>query len=156
MSCEMCNKERAEFMEPCPSCNEMGTYVTHQSQGADVCHGCDEKICTNCFEGCRYTCKVAQKNLISLPLPPKLERQLTESKWEYGERCLQNNCGQREITVGQCPGHIYKVVRRGEEILRVHGDEVCACGRVDIRYPEHANIYAAGTFVCAKCIRKDK
>lgn len=154
MDCETCDN-RAEFMEPCPACNEVGTYVTHASQGVTICHGCEEKMCTYCFQGCRYTCKIAQR-ILTLPPPPKLERQLTESKWEYGEESLRDKQEDGEVLVGQSPGHIFKVLRRGKDILRVHGDEVCACGRVDIRYPEYAHIYKAGVFACAKCIRKHK
>lgn len=149
MSCETCNKQRAIFMEPCPACNETGTYVTHQSQGVDVCRGCDVKICTNCFQGCRYTCKLAQAALF-LPVPPKLERQLTESKWEDGELALQTRPERTEMTVGLAQGHIYKVVRSNGKILRIHGDETCVrCGRLDIRYPDR--VYDGDIFVCGKC-----
>lgn len=144
--------QRAFFMEPCPACNRVGTYGTHAEHGYATCHGCEEKMCSYCFTGCRYTCKYAQ-TILQLPPPPKLERQLTESKWESAEDYLKEHPEKTEVLAAQSRNHIYKVVRRGDVLVRVHNDEVCVfCGRSDIRYPEHQGLYHAHGFMCGKCI----
>lgn len=143
---------RAFFMEPCPSCNRLGTYGSHADRGYTTCQGCEDNFCNECFVGCRYTCKYFQDTL-HLPLPPKLERQLTESKWESAEEHMQQHPEKTETFVARIHHHIYKVLRRGDSLLRIHGDEACvACGHSDIRYPEHHAIYKTRGFMCAKCI----
>lgn len=87
---------------------------------------------------------------MKLPPPLKLERQLTGGKWESGEEHLVQHPEQTEALVAESGPHVYKVLRRDDKFLRVHGDELCTvCGRNDIRYPEHA--YTNG-FRCGKCI----
>lgn len=61
---------RAPFLEPCPSCNEPGIFVTHASRGLTPCNGCPEKVCGSCFAGTRYFCPLRKVQL--LPPPDKL------------------------------------------------------------------------------------
>lgn len=68
-----CCADRPSFMEPCPDCNSVGTYVTHVSQGVKTCNGCDDKVCLRCFEGARYYCPLRKRDL---PPPDCLERQI--------------------------------------------------------------------------------
>ena len=56
-----------------------------------------------------------------LPPPTELSRELTVSKWEVGEDLLRANPRMRECIVEVEPKHyIYKVVREGTRIVRVH------------------------------------
>lgn len=55
---------RAEFLEPCPECNLLGTFVTHASCGLRTCNGCSDSVCTSCFDGARYHCPLRR------PVPP--------------------------------------------------------------------------------------
>lgn len=51
-----CCKQRPEFLEPCPMCGRVGTYVSHASKGLETCNGCDDMFCTDCYYGSRYCC----------------------------------------------------------------------------------------------------
>jgi hypothetical protein len=56
-----------------------------------------------------------------LPPPTGLSRQLTESKWEAGEDLLRQYPRMKECIVEvEKKRYIYKVVRDGMRILRVH------------------------------------
>ena len=55
-----------------------------------------------------------------LPAPTGLPRQLTESKWEAGEDLLRQYPRMKECIVEVEKYHIYKVVRDGMRILRIH------------------------------------
>jgi hypothetical protein len=87
-----------------------------------------------------------------LPPPLKLERQLTESKWEYGEETMKQDIQRKELLVAQSGHHIYKVVRQGDSLIRVYGNESCSdCRRNDIRYPKFESLYRVCGFLCGKC-----
>jgi hypothetical protein len=47
-----CCVDRPGFLEPCPHCSAVGSYVTHEPR----CNGCPGKLCINCFFGARYYC----------------------------------------------------------------------------------------------------
>lgn len=47
-----CCVDRPGFLEPCPYCSAVGSYVTHEPR----CNGCPGKLCINCFFGARYYC----------------------------------------------------------------------------------------------------
>jgi hypothetical protein len=56
-----------------------------------------------------------------LPPPTELTRELTERKWEAGEEILRQYPRKKECIVEVEKGrHIYKVVRDGMRIVRVH------------------------------------
>jgi hypothetical protein len=59
--------------EPCPACETLGTYKTHTNHGVNKCATCEDKVCSECFLGCRYTCPVA---LPKLQHPVKKQEQL--------------------------------------------------------------------------------
>jgi hypothetical protein len=87
-----------------------------------------------------------------LPPPPKLERQLTESKWEDAEVAMRNQPNKKELLVSQMGIHVFKLVRKGDLVIRVYGNEFCLhCAKPDIRYPELENVYSARGFLCGKC-----
>lgn len=72
-----CCQDRPSFLEPCPSCNSTGTYVTHASKGLQTCNGCDDKFCTKCYHGSRYCCAyVYGPDVLASPSGP-LERLLS-------------------------------------------------------------------------------
>jgi len=56
-----------------------------------------------------------------LPPPTELTRQLTESKWEAGEELLRQCPLKKECIVEFEKGrYIYKLVRDGTRIVRIH------------------------------------
>lgn len=56
-----------------------------------------------------------------LPPPSELSRELTESKWEAGEELLRKNPLLKECVVElESNRHLYKLVRRGMRIVRIH------------------------------------
>ncbi len=56
-----------------------------------------------------------------LPPPTGLPRQLTESKWEAGEDLLRQYPRMKECIVEvEKRRHIYKLVRDGMRIVRIH------------------------------------
>jgi hypothetical protein len=61
-----CCADRPAFLEPCPSCNTAGSYITHAERGIACCNGCSERLCSQCFTGARYYCPL----LMLLPPPP--------------------------------------------------------------------------------------
>jgi hypothetical protein len=155
MECQICSNERPSFLEPCPRCGNTTTFGSHQERGMDVCHGCQEKFCTDCKFNCRYTCNFlrAQYGEDYMPPPPRLERQLTEYKWEIAEDFMRQNPELREHTIYRTQTDLYKVIRRNGYLIRKHGTECCGrCGNVDIRYPEHRMVYDMVGFICKKCI----
>jgi hypothetical protein len=72
----LCCQDRPAFLEPCPSCNTKGTYITHASKGLRTCNGCEDKFCTKCYHGSRYCCAYVYGADLSSPSGP-LERLLT-------------------------------------------------------------------------------
>ena len=62
-----CCEDRPPFLEPCPSCNSKGTYVTHASKGLRTCNGCDDKFCTKCYYGSRYCCAYVYGSVSASP-----------------------------------------------------------------------------------------
>jgi len=110
-------------MEPCPSCGNEGTYKHHSELGYKTCHGCDEKICSECAHGARYFCAYFQAQLKEEcpPPPPKLERQITEGKWEDAEAYMKEHPESRVVEVATIGVHIYLLVRTKKgRILRIH------------------------------------
>jgi len=69
-----CCADRADFMEPCPSCSLRVPRVTHADAGLRCCNGCEETLCSNCFEGARYFCPLRRAQGLSPP-PGPLVRQ---------------------------------------------------------------------------------
>ena len=56
-----------------------------------------------------------------LPPPTELTRELTENKWEAGEDLLRQYPHVKEYIVEvEKRRHIYKVIRDGTRIVRVH------------------------------------
>jgi hypothetical protein len=56
-----------------------------------------------------------------LPPPTELTRQITERKWEAGEDLLRQYPLMKECIVEvEKKRHIYKVVRDGTRIVRIH------------------------------------
>lgn len=109
---------RPEFMEPCPSCGNQESYITHASQGLRTCNGCEDKFCTNCYYGSRYCC-----TYVYLPSPPHpLSRQCSEEKWRMAEDHLRTNPEETIAIADHHPGrHIYRVVRTDTgELVRQH------------------------------------
>lgn len=72
---EKCCEGRPPFLEPCPSCGALGTYITHASVGIRTCNGCEDKFCTSCYHGSRYCCRYVYRR--PLAAPTGLDRQLT-------------------------------------------------------------------------------
>lgn len=72
-----CCTGRADFMEPCPECNQPAPKMTHADVGLTVCNGCSDNLCTNCFTGARYFCPLRLRmGLGFLPAPSgPLQRQ---------------------------------------------------------------------------------
>ncbi len=63
----------------------------------------------------RYCCRV------HLPPPPPLVRELSESKWNMAEEIMMDNLDIQECIVYRIPNrHIYKLVRDGMRIIRIH------------------------------------
>jgi len=55
--------------------------------------------------------------------PPRktLERQITSNKWEEAEEHMKSNPHIAGMIVLEIPGkHIYKLVRRGNRLVRLH------------------------------------
>lgn len=155
MECTMCSNERPHFMEPCPQCGNKTTFASHADRGLALCVGCQDKFCTDCKFGSRYLCKYMEQvngeNYV--PPPPKLERQITEFKWEMAEEYMLHHPELTEYTVYQIRDTIYKIIRRGGYLIRKQSSEHCVqCGTVDIRYPEHREVYDTRGFVCGKCL----
>ncbi len=113
--CSACS-DRAECMEPCPACGKTGTYKTHSAHGYSQCRGCEEKICSDCAHGARYTCAFFQAKM-RLPL----ERQLSEDKWESAETYMKANPTERVFEVATIGRHVYLLVRLASgRLLRIH------------------------------------
>lgn len=71
---EPCCETRPPFMEPCPSCGNKSSYVTHASKGMRTCNGCEDNFCVKCYYGSRYCCAYVYGRL---DVPEAAERQLT-------------------------------------------------------------------------------
>lgn len=55
------------------------------------------------------------------PPSKNLERQITNNKWEEAEEEMKSNLNVSGITVLEIPGrHIYRLVRRGNRLVRLH------------------------------------
>lgn len=148
--CKTC-VERPYFLEPCPRCGNPGTFASHQERGFETCPGCNEKFCTDCNFGYRYDCRCVPQR--ETPPPIRLERQITEYKWEMAEEFMRQNPDLTEHTVYQIRDTIYKVIRRNGYLIRKQSSEHCLrCGTVDIRYPEDRTVYDMIGFICKKCI----
>lgn len=97
-------------MSPCPSCGSIAIYHT-----VPICPGCAPIVCPTCFHGMRYCCRA------HLPPPPPVTRELSESKWEFAEEIMADNPELSECIVYRIPNrHIYKLVRDGMRIIRIH------------------------------------
>ena len=151
----MCTN-RPEFLEPCPSCGNEDSYTMHADTGFPQCHGCEDKICTECAYGARYMCDYFRTKREMPPEPPRLERQINEVYWELAEELLQQDPALQEVKVQHIPGkYIYVACRDSEgRIRRVSSTEVCKiCDEVDIRREMYGTLYdRLGQFVCEKCL----
>ncbi len=131
-------------MENCPECGEIA-YVSHADWGIKGCNTCEEKVCLNCFNGCRYTCPLAVP-----PPPTDLERQTSLLNWENAEDHLRAHPDLNEIVIEYIPfNHVYKIARDENDFtVRLHYDRMCtSCDRFFLH--EH------GTdkfFVCQECM----
>lgn len=65
---ESCCDSRPDFLEPCPTCNAVGTLVTHGDRGVRHCNGCEERVCIKCLAGVRYFCPLRRLSPPSSPL----------------------------------------------------------------------------------------
>lgn len=118
--CSVC-LDRLACMEPCPSCGDITTYKSHAEHGHKPCHGCEEKICSECAHGARYTCAFFQERLRT---PPPVERQLTESKWKDAEAYMETHPECQLIEVAMMPPHVYLLVRLSTgRLLRIHAKD---------------------------------
>ncbi len=155
MECSTCT-DRPTFLEPCPACGGEGTYKTHASVGFEICHGCEDKFCTECAYGARYMCDYFRVLRDMPPAPPKLERQINEVYWELAEDLLRREPALQEVKVEHIPGKYIYIVRRDPEgrIRRISSTEVCKlCDEVDIRREKYMALYdCLGQFVCEKCL----
>ena len=70
-----CCADRPGFLEPCPSCSAIGTYITHASRGLACCNGCDEQLCIACFSGARYYCPLRTLVCLSPPCGPLVRQE---------------------------------------------------------------------------------
>ena len=148
-------------MEPCPACNQLGTFTTHEDRGRPTCRGCREKFCSDCCYGARYTCVFMQDRLqgihndIPMPPSPLLKRSLAEWRGYEAEEEMLNHLELIEVCVYKGRDYIFKLVRRDGQLWRVYGNEGCVqCGTVDIRYPEHELVYATRGFHCGECAKR--
>lgn len=133
-------------MENCPTCNELA-YGTHEAHGIKECNTCETNVCSKCLHGCRYTCPLA-----TLPPPTKLERQLSNFKWENAENFMREHPEIQEMTVQLIPGeHLYKIVREKNNVtIRLHCDRFCAkCGEFFLHTEKEPRL-----FVCPDCLKK--
>lgn len=132
-------------MEQCPVCQEY-SYASHQDRGIQGCHTCDEKVCSTCFFGCRYTCPIAA------PKPKELERQLNIAHWEDAEDYLREHTECNELVVQYIPDtHLYKLLRdENGNLLRLHYDRVClSCSQLFLHEKD-----ADKVFVCQDCLEE--
>lgn len=117
-------------MEPCPSCGNEGTYRHHSDLGYTTCNGCDDKICSECAHGARYFCAYFQSQLRDQcpppPPAPRLERQITEGKWEDAEAYMNAHPECQVFEVAKLGIHLYLMVRTKKgRLLRIHAtDEI--------------------------------
>jgi hypothetical protein len=112
-----CCDDRAEFMEPCPSCGDKKSYISHASKGLRTCNGCDDKFCTKCYHGSRYCCAYVYLPAPSVPI----SRQCSEEKWVMAEDHLRMFPGETATLADYTPGHVYRVVRVASgELVRQH------------------------------------
>jgi hypothetical protein len=128
--------------QECPSCGEMA-YASHADRGISGCHTCQDKVCSECFYGCRYSCPVA------VPPPLELERQINTVKWESAEEHLRNHPELDEVVVQFVPyEHLYVVVRtKSGRLVRRHYDRLCtSCDMLFVHIPG-----AEKHFVCTEC-----
>ena len=132
-------------MEECPCCTET-TYASHKDRGIKQCNTCEEKVCSTCFYGCRYTCPVA----ISKPI--NLERQVNNDKWESSEEYLKNNPNLKEVVVEYIPReHLFKIVRDEQgNLVRLHYDRVCTSCHSFFLHEDGLD----KLFVCQECLNK--
>lgn len=107
-----CCENRPDFLEPCPSCGNQESYVTH---ALPICNGCEDKICTMCYNGARYCCAILY------PRPPPVSRQCSEEKWRVAEEFLQSNPLEMRAVADCEPGrHLYVVIRTGMGDIERH------------------------------------
>jgi hypothetical protein len=74
LSLKDCCNTRPEFLEPCPMCGKVGSYVSHESKGLKTCNGCEDMFCSECYYGSRYCCAYVYGEL---PRPARAERSET-------------------------------------------------------------------------------
>ena len=65
---QSCCVDRPGFMEPCPDCNAVGSFVTHTDKGYRCCNGCEDRLCIRCFFGARYYCPLRKLGPPTSPL----------------------------------------------------------------------------------------
>lgn len=63
-----CCVDRPAFLEPCPDCNAVGSFVTHADKGIRCCNGCQNRLCIRCFFGARYYCPLRRLSAPTSPL----------------------------------------------------------------------------------------
>ena len=103
---------RPPFLEPCPSCSNVGSYKTHAEHNVTpTCHGCEEKVCIECWHGARYTCRIVSHNVFDAP---------TTASWTEAELVMRQDPALAEVVAYQHGEHVYKVVRAGNDLMRIH------------------------------------
>jgi len=70
-----CCATRPIFMEPCPSCHTAAPRVTHADAGLRCCNGCEDKLCSNCFDGARYFCPLRTTPFLVPPNGPLVRQE---------------------------------------------------------------------------------
>jgi hypothetical protein len=70
-----CCADRPDFMEPCPSCTVTAPRVSHADAGLRCCNGCEETLCSNCYDGARYFCPLRRAQRLSPPAGPLVRQE---------------------------------------------------------------------------------
>ena len=118
----MCSTCEARLQQCCPECGSEGTYKSHAAHGVSACHGCEEKICSECAHGARYTCAYFQAKLREMdpmpPLPPP-----TEEEWQNAVRFMDSTPGCPLFEVSFTWSHVYLIVRLSTgRLLRINAE----------------------------------
>ena len=125
--------------------------TSHSKLGIDLCQGCSEEFCVQCYHGSRYSCLYFQDTV-------------PETNWQSAEAYMNSNPDKFERVVRSGPHVRCAVVRVGSNMFRRtvrHGNitketavlptEACSyCGSYDRRYAHYMSAYTNG-FACTEC-----
>lgn len=137
-------------MSFCSSCYN-DTMTTHKALGIDLCEGCSQEFCMQCYHGSRFSCMYYQDTV-------------PEVNWRTAEAYMNSNPEKLERVVRSGPRVRCAVVRIGSNMFRrmtrdgvvvketpIAPTESCSyCGAYDRRYTRYMSAYENG-FACTEC-----